>query len=111
MRGRDQLVAAAGLGEQDPLGADQAIARGAGAGRDPRHRVRQVAVEAREEAEPVLGGKPRLRRRVAARLPAGDGALLVDRDREPALGQLVGGAQTGDAAPENRHARHAAEAS
>ena len=80
--------------------------------RDPAHRVREVTVEAREEAEAVLArqvGAPVLARagvRDAARLAAQRVAHLVDRDLEPALGQLVGGAQARHPAAQHRHSGH-----
>ena len=75
--------------------------------RNPAHRVGDVTVEAREEAEPVLAGQilaavlAGARQREAAGLAAGDGEQLVDLDVEAALDQLVGGAEAGDAAAED----------
>ena len=73
-----------------------------------RHGVGHVAVEAREEAEPVLGREVPDARRCPNRAPRSLRALppnrplaLVDGDREAALGQLVRGRQARDAAPED----------
>ena len=103
VRGRQQLVAALALGEQHALGAHEVAVDA-----DPPHRVRDVAVEAGEEAEAVLGRQvaaavgPRARDGQAARLAAEAVARLVDRHREAALGQLVRGGQTRHAAAEDR---------
>ena len=105
--GATSSLLAAGLGEQHPLGARRGGRRPTP--RDPPHRVGHVAVEAREEAEAVLGrevaaavdaepGTGRLRA-----LPPESARALVDRDREAALGQLVSGGQTRHAAAEHRH--------
>ena len=101
--GREQLVAAVGLGQQHALGAHEMAVDA-----DPAHRVGHVAVEAREEAEAVLGGQvaapvgPRARDGQAARLATEAVARLVDGDREAALGQLVRGGETRHAASEDR---------
>ena len=79
------------------------------------HRVDDVAVEARVEAEAVLArqvasaGGAGARHGLAARLAAGAGPPLVQGDREAALDELVGGGEAGDAAAEDGHAGHAAE--
>ena len=57
VRGGDELVAPAGLREQDPRGGHEVVGDGAAAVRDAGHRVREVTVEAGEEAEAVLGGQ------------------------------------------------------
>jgi hypothetical protein len=75
---------------------------------EPPHRVRQVTVEAREEAEAVLGRQvgAALRagagHRQAAGLAAGDVTCLEHDDLEPALGQLVRRREARHAAPEDR---------
>ena len=105
----DQLVAPAGLREQDPRGAGEVVEHGAGAVGDAPHRVRQVLVEAREEAEAVLGREVLAAagagagHRQAAGLAARDVARLEHHDVEAALGQLVRGGEAGDAAAEDRH--------
>ena len=72
------------------------------------HRVRDVVVEAGEEAEAVLAGErpaPAGRGagdRDAARLAA-ERLALVDRDLEAALGELVRGCQPGHPPAEDRH--------
>ena len=108
--GGDELVGAVLAREHHPVGGHQLVEdvmAGPRAG-DALHRVGQVAVEAREEAEAVLGRQvvapvgARSAHAVAARLAAEARAALVDGDREAALGQLVRGRQTGDAAPEDR---------
>ena len=74
--------------------------------RDAPHRVGDVVIEAREEAEAVLAGQ--VPPPVARRPGDGDRACLaaqrlalVDGDVEAALGELVGGGQPGDAAAED----------
>ena len=52
VRGRDQLVAPLPLRQQHALGADEVLIDA-----DAPHRVGHVLVEAREEAEAVLGGE------------------------------------------------------
>jgi hypothetical protein len=74
---------------------------------DASHRVRDVAVEPREEAEAVLAGEVRAPVRAgvghpqAAGLPARLGVHFVNDDLEPALGELVGGGHAGDAAAQD----------
>jgi ligand-binding SRPBCC domain-containing protein len=102
VRGRQQLVLAVRAGEQDPLRADETVQRRLAPRRDPRHRVRQMAVERREEPEAVLGGQA-VGRRIGAGLAAGERALLIDRHGEPALGQLVGRRQAADAPTQHCH--------
>jgi hypothetical protein len=107
VRAGDQLVAPAGLGQEDPRRAREPLEDAVAAERDPLHRVRQVAVEAGEEPEAVLGRQvapatgPGSGHGQAAGLAAGDRPRLQDRDREAALGELVRGAQPGDAAAED----------
>ena len=81
--------------------------------RDPAHRVGQVAVEAGEEAEAVLGRAGRRGRPcpspgtgIERALPPKARAPRT-RSREPALDELVRGAEPADAAAEDRHGRHA----
>ena len=87
----DDLVAPAGLREQDPRGAGEVVEHGARAVGDAPHGVRQVLVEAREEAEAVLGREvlavagARIRDGQAAGLAAGDVARLEHHDVEAAL--------------------------
>ena len=75
--------------------------------RDPAHRVRDVAIEAREEAKAVLAGqitapvRPRPRHRHAPRFPSGGRAGFEDHDLEIALRELVRRAHPGDPASEN----------
>src|SRR5262249_13254051 len=75
--------------------------------RDALHRVGQVAVERREEAEAVLARQvappvaPGARDEDAARLATRPGRRLVDRDLEPALGELVGVGEAANAAPQD----------
>ena len=108
----DELRAPAGLGEQDARSGDEVVRDAAAAVRDPRHRVREVAVEAGEEAEAVLRGQvrppagPRPRHRHRARLAAERVARLVHRDVESPLGQLVRGAQPADPSAQHRNRRH-----
>ena len=97
-------------GEQDPGGLHEVVGatRPAVAERDPAHRVGDVLVEAREEAEAVLSREvlpspgARAGNRHAPRLAAERGLPLVDGDGEPALGQFVGGAEAADAATQYR---------
>ncbi len=96
-------------GKEDSRGLHEVVraARAAIAERDSAHRVDDVFVEAREETEPVLAGQilasagARTRDRHAPRFAAERGLPFVDGDREPALGQFVGGAETADAATEH----------
>ncbi len=112
VRARHQLVAPVRLGEQDPRRAHEVLEDRRGALGDPPHRVRDVAIEAREEAEAVLGRQVRAAvgagagHRQAAGLAAGDVARLEHDDVEPALGQLVRCRQARDAAAEDRHPSH-----
>jgi len=74
---------------------------------DAGHRVGQVPVERREEAEPMLArqiASPRdagARHEGAAGLATGAGRGFIDGDVEPPLGQLVGGAEATDPASED----------
>ena len=74
--------------------------------RDAPHRVRDVVVEAGEEAEAVLAGQVATAagggagHRDAARLAA-ERVALVDGDVEAALDELVGGGEAGHAAAED----------
>jgi len=108
-RKRDQLAAPALAGDHHHLRADEVVDHALPApSRDARHGVGQVAVEAREEAEPVLGGdvgppiRPRAGEWEAARLAAEPRAALVHAGRESAVDELVRGAQAADAAAEHR---------
>lgn len=82
-------------------------ARVAGEG-DAAHGVRQVPVEAREEAEAVLPGQGPAAARAGsryvhrARLAAEHVVVLVDGDGVAAFGEFVGDAESGDAAAEDR---------
>lgn len=74
---------------------------------DPAHGVRQVPVEAREEAEAVLAGKRLAVTRSGpgdvhgAGLAAESVVVLVDRDLVAAFGEFVGRAEAGDPAAED----------
>jgi hypothetical protein len=106
---RVRVVAAAE--ELAALGGHQVVldAVRVGAERDPLHRLGDVVVEAREEPEAVLareirptaGARPRDADAAGLAAP---GARLEDGHLEAALGQLVGGRQTGHATPEDRDA-------
>ena len=94
-----ELVGAVLAREHHPVGGHQLVedvVAGPRAG-NPLHRVRQVAIEAGEEAEAVLGRQvvapvgPGSGYPVAARLAAEARAAFVDGDREAALDQLVRG--------------------
>ena len=108
----DHLVTAAGPGDHHPGRRRQPVEHGAIGGRDPAHRVGDVSIEAREEAEAVLGRQvgatvhPRARHRQAPRLAPGNRPALEHHHVEPTLGQLVGGGQPGHAAAQHRHLRH-----
>jgi hypothetical protein len=97
------------LREQDARRRYEVVGGRPAAVRDPRHRVGQVAVEAREEAEAVLGrqvGPPagaRSGHRHRARLAAEGVARLVHGDVESALGELVRGAQPAHPAAQDRN--------
>ncbi|MEY9993424.1 hypothetical protein ABIE67_005456 [Streptomyces sp. V4I8] len=104
-----QVGAAAGAGEQGLGAADEVVVdavRVAG-DRDAAHGVRQVPVEAGEEAEAVLGGEVgaaagrRARDGHRARLAAEGVVVLVDGDGVAAFGEFVGGAQAGDSASQD----------
>src|SRR4029453_5461272 len=75
--------------------------------RDAAHRVGDVAIKAREEAEPVLAGQiaPAVGAgafdREAPGLAAGGRQQLVDLDVEAALDQFVGSTQPCDASAED----------
>ena len=97
--------------QQDPGGQHEVVGavRAMVAERDPAHRVGDVLVEAREEAEAVLSRKVLTAAgasawdRHASRFAAERGLALVDGDREPALGQFVRGAEAADAAAQYRN--------
>jgi hypothetical protein len=104
-----QVRAARAAGEQR-LGAAAEVAPDAvgvaGEG-DAAHGVRQVPVEAGEEAEAVLAGKGfaaaggRAREVHRAGLASEGVVVLVDGDGVAAFGEFMGGAQTGDPASED----------
>ena len=110
--GADQLVASTRPGDHHAGGRRQPVEHRPAGRRDPAHRVRQVPVEAREEAEAVLGREvgtaadTRTGHGQAARLAAGDRPALEDHHVEAALGQFVGGGQPGHATAQHRHPRH-----
>ena len=92
------------LGRGDEVAEHAALLPAKG---DARHRVREVPVEAGEEAKPVLPGqlapatRARSRDTDAPRLAAGVGARLDHLDSEAALGELLRSAEAGDAAAEH----------
>ena len=124
-RGRRQLQGSApNRAKTVPRGVHEVVGdRARAAVRDPLHRVDDVLVEAGEEAEAVLAGQvsPRAAGQPAevdaadvlpgsgagdddaAGLAARDVAQFEDADGEAALAQLVGGAQSTDAAAEHDH--------
>ena len=77
--------------------------------RNPRHRVGNVFVKAREKTKAVLAGQQvasldrAVRHWNAARLAAEEGPAFVYADIEAALRKLMGRAQPADTSAQNRH--------
>ena len=112
MGGADDLLALVRPGDHHAGGRRQPVEHAAAGGRDPAHRVGDVAIEAREEAEPVLGRQvgatvhPSAGHGQAPCLTPGYRPGLQHDHVEPALGQLVGRSQAGHTPAQHCHLHH-----